>query len=48
MSISTCPVLMDYGVMWVFEITGQHNGRANHIISVSQVENFDKSDTSEI
>ena len=30
------------------ELTEEHNGRANHIISVDQVENLDKSDTSEI
>ena len=46
-SILACPVLMDYGVMQEFELTGEHNGRANHIISVGQVENFDKLDTSE-
>ena len=47
-TIPACPVLMDYGVLWEFELTGEHNGHANHIILVSQVENFDKSDTSEI
>ena len=45
--IPACPVLMDYGVMQEFELTGEHNGRANQIISVGLVENFDKSDTSE-
>ena len=37
-----CPVLMDYGVMQQFELTGEHNGCANQIFSVDQVENFDK------
>ena len=47
MSCSYCRVLMDYGVMWELESKGELNGRANHIISVGQVENFDKSDISE-
>ena len=47
-SILTGPVLLDYGVMYEFELTGEHDGHANHSISVGQVENFDKSDTSEI
>ena len=46
--IPTSPVLMDYGVMYESELTGGHNGCANHIISVGQVKNFDKLDTSEI
>ena len=46
--VPACPVLMDYGIMWEFELTGEHNGSANHIISVSQVENLYQSDTSEI
>ena len=37
--IPACPVLMDYGVMYEFELTGEHSGRANHTISVVQVEN---------
>ena len=43
--IPACPVLSDCGVIDEFELTGEHNGRANHIISVGQVENFDNSDT---
>ena len=45
--IPACPVLIYYGVMLEFELIGEHDGRANHIISVGQVETF-KSDTSEI
>ena len=30
------------------ELTGEHNGRADHIISVGQVENFDKSNTADM
>ena len=44
--IPTCPVLMDCGAIQEFELTGEHKGRANHIISVGQVEKFDKSDSS--
>ena len=43
--IPTCPVLMD---MEEFELTGEHNGCANHIISVGQIKNFDKLEISEI
>ena len=46
--IPACQVLVDYGIMLEFEVTGEHNGCANHIISVGLVENFDKSDTSKI
>ena len=46
--VPACPVLVEYKVMKEFELTGEHNGNTNHIISVSQVENFVKQDTSEI
>ena len=46
--IPACLILMDYGIMEEFQLMGEHNGCANHIILVGQVENVDKSDTSEI
>ena len=46
--ILACPVLMDYGVKYKIELTVEHNGHSNHIISVGQVETFDNLDTTEL